>query len=256
MLVAFQYWRVANKIYKFTTKGILPKETSKYRRKAMLLVLSVTSIMATLTFLFLIQLFALFYHRLLMDGQLIEKLIKVFMLCSLVTMIMTLCFYAAALQRLYKIKSMAQHSGCLNPKIIIVNFITYGMFIASMVLCQFKYDYGLFTLMIVIMYYILFFLVVSGIVYILMSFQLTNFNIITQCEGNTVAVIGQGLNGHEKFKFIIGCQQLQGVNQIKNLDFFLKKSHNSKTLDPDGTKEPLRLSGDNSDFSDTDDGQT
>ena len=49
---------------------------------------------------------------------------------------------------------------------------------------------------------------------------------------------------------------MQGVNQIKNLDFFLKKSHNSKPLDPDGTKEPLRLSGENSDFSDTDDGQT
>ena len=174
----------------------------------MLLVLSVTSIMATLTFLILIQLFVLIYKSLLMDGQLIEKCIEVFMLCSLLTMIMTLCFYAAALQRIYKIKSMAQHEGCLNPKIIIVNFITYGMFIVTMILCQFKYDYGLYALITVILYYILFFLVMSGMVYILISFQLTNFSIITQCEGNTVAVIGQGLNGHEKFKYIIGVQQL------------------------------------------------
>ena len=44
----------------------------------------------------------------------------------------------------------------------------------------------------------------AGIVYILMINQLTSFKIMTQLEGNMVAVIGEGLDGNEKFRFIIG----------------------------------------------------
>ena len=71
---------------------------------------------------------------------------------------------------------------------------------------QFKKDYGMLTLIASIAYYTFFFLVMLGIVYILVFFQLSNFKIVTQVEGNTVSVIGGGLDGTEKFRFIIGTQ--------------------------------------------------
>ena len=203
LIVAYQYWYVANKIYKFTQKGILPKQRSKFRNKSILLLLSVVSIMTTIVFLTLLQVYVFFDNSLLMDGRRIDILIKVFALGSLVTQIITFLFYSLALHRLIKIKPMAQHAGCLDAKIIGANLITYSLFIASMILSQFQSHYSLYSVVLKMAYYILFFLVMAGIVYILMINQLTSFNIKTQLEGNMVAVIGEGLDGNEKFRFII-----------------------------------------------------
>ena len=109
LLVAYQYWHVANKIYNFTLRGVLPNERKRFRNKSILVLLSVLSGMATIIFLLFLQYYSIFgeTENLKLEGDRIELLIKVFIVGSFLSQFLTLCFYSMALQRLYKIMPMA-----------------------------------------------------------------------------------------------------------------------------------------------------
>ena len=113
----------------------------------------------------------------------------------------------------------------MNTTQLWINLVFYCLFVISLALTVFQTGYGPYTLATEVAYYTLFFIVMAAIIYILVTFELTDFSLCTVCnEDSTVSIIGVDLNGKELFKFIIDEKVLSNQYKLPSLEVFLKKN--------------------------------
>ena len=197
LLIAYQYQYHANKIYGFSTKGILPSRKSKYRNKWIMISITVACCvgMAIEQVFFNYYAFSTKIPRAERYNHLIAtKELALFISFSFnfVTVIL-LCY---TIWLLFNTKATVEDPGHLNTTQLWILLVCYLFYMATNAMRLYERDYGNYTLYSEISHWTFLLIVMAVDTYILTNFEMSHFQLCTVANADhSVSIIGVGING-------------------------------------------------------------